>query len=196
MLSISIYVTNSDKYITRLRLNGDPDKKRLIRLNVTVSEYFNLVYNNRSILDQIRDGDYRIIDYDGLSNYISNNIYKIDGEEQNMGLREILNLLPIFQRKFVTNWKSIDKKLCFISTPIMLEKIKILFQKLYKNTEFVSFVKLQRKDKNKNQVSLIDITDYLPCIDVENNCVYDVESLLSKNTYIVRDDIVLIRLFN
>lgn len=194
MLKLSIYSEGSDKYMTRLRLNNDLNKKRIIRINITVAEYTNLVYQNRSVLDQIKDGDYKILDYDSLKTYISDNIYKIDCGEIDLKLRKFLKLLPAFQREFVINWRNESKKICFLATPILLEKIKLFFEKIYNETEFVSFSKLQQKGRDKKAISLVDNTDYLPCIDVENNCIYDMGILLSKNIYVVRKDIILIRI--
>lgn len=193
MFKTIIYSDSDDKkYFTRLEVNSDGSKKILLKLRMILQEYTNLLNNLIEDVIQIRDGHYSILNYANFESYLSNNIYKIGVIDVKISISEFIELLPEEHQKILINWRTTKKKVCFVSNPIILEKIRFIFNFVHRNTEIVSFLELQKN--RKKVISLINSSDFTPCLDQENNQIYDIDTLLKKNKYVVRDDIVVIKI--
>lgn len=193
MIKLNIYKKNDDGYyFSRLRLSRISYKKIIVRLLISLEEYTDLLCSLIYYTLQISDGEYSILDYDIFEDYVSRNLYKFNTTDLDLDINIFMNIFPENKKDTILGVlrnKNIGTKICFISTPIVLDKIRLVFTYINSEINIVSFIGLQKA--NSNSISLVDIDEIIPCIKTTDygTEVYDIDTFLKYSIYKIRKDI-------
>lgn len=190
MIKVSIYGDDDKKYFTRLRIKRDKTKPVIIRLLLSLEEYTGMINGLIHDIVQINDGTYHILNYGNFTKYLQRNIYKLGASDVDMSVGDFLDLMTEEQKNTILNGVSGGGKICFISTPLILEKIRFIFGLLHKKVPIMTYLKLQKT--KGNAISLIDMDEVLPCLTTDNMEkieMYDIDIFLREGRCVTRKDI-------